>query len=98
LSVLAEPALAAATLLLFHLYPALVVVGNPLKPRDLARVTLLRSPLFALRWVAGALGRSQRSATLAENREWYTRNHARVDGDFFEQRATACPQCRSDDL
>ena len=92
--------LAAAVIGVFHLQPALGLVGTPLRPRDLLAVTLLRLPLELLWWAQTLLPPKGPAVDEVEARR--PRYQRLVDegatADLFEPRLEQCPICDGTEL
>jgi hypothetical protein len=87
--------LGLVALALYHLQPACVFLGTPLRPRDLLMVTLFRHPLEVWRWIsvvtAGGGGKDLDPWERA--RDDYATLLERGTTSFFEPRRESCPLC-----
>ncbi len=88
---------ALIALALFHLQPLLMIVGTPLRPRDLPLVVMLRLPLDLMLWVQVAMAVAsdrERDHRVAARRSAYADLVADGPGpELFEPRSETCRIC-----
>jgi SAM-dependent methyltransferase len=96
-----SPIAGAIALCAFHLQPAIIFAGLPLRPPDLLTTTLFRVPIEIRQWAQMLRSRLQDGTSARQVQEIERRRPLYADmlkngtGAFFEPRRSTCPLCDS---